>query len=434
MKIRMIVLCVALAMLTSGCRFLPDTYVSVVPHTESYPQQTEEEAVTVENYTELKNALLSLVEEGAEEAVLTTGAYSGDIEQDYATAVAYITGINPMGAYVVDSIDREIIRAGTYYKLNLKIRYRRSHAELAKAKTVRGVSGVRDAMAAAVEESADRLLLRISGYENMDFDAIAAELSARDITKVMAQPKVSAEVVPNSGSVRIVELDFTYPRDPAELRVMQSAVNTIMNSAYGYVRFVANDLERAILLYSFLTERHDYIVEASETPAYALLCEGVADSRAFAEIFSVMCNRAKVNCTVVHGTKNGEEYEWNILELESGTWHIDVLADEQAGLREPNLRTDAQMAGYEWDPQAYPVCDGLIAPPEPEPDQQPETPEEEQIPEAEAPAVQSPEESQTEPAQTPTPEEPESTPEPLPEPLDPELPPEENLPEPEISP
>ena len=96
MKIRMIVLCVALAMLTSGCRFLPDTYVSVVPHTESYPQQTEEEAVTVENYTELKNALLSLVEEGAEEAVLTTGAYSGDIEQDYATAVAYITGINPM--------------------------------------------------------------------------------------------------------------------------------------------------------------------------------------------------------------------------------------------------------------------------------------------------------------------------------------------------
>ena len=103
---------------------------------------------------------------------------------------------------MVDSIDREIIRAGTYYKLNLKIRYRRSHAELAKAKTVRGVSGVRDAMAAAVEESADRLLLRISGYENMDFDAIAAELSARDITKVMAQPKVSAEVVPNSGSVQ----------------------------------------------------------------------------------------------------------------------------------------------------------------------------------------------------------------------------------------
>ncbi len=433
MKYRLLALCMALAVLMSGCRFLPDNYVSVVPHTDSYPQQTEKEALTVENYTELKNALLSLVEEGAEEAVLTTGAYSGDIEQDYATAVAYITGINPMGAYVVDSIDREIIRAGTYYKLNLNIHYRRSHAELAKARTVRGVSGVRDAVATAVAESAERLLLRISSFEQMDFDAMVAELSAHDITKVMAQPTVSAEVVPNSGSVRIAELNFTYPRDPAELRVMQSAVNTIMNSAYGYVRFVASDMERAILLYSFLTERHDYIVQASETPAYALLCEGVADSRAFAEVYSVMCNRAKVKCTVVHGTKNGEDYEWNILELESGTWHIDVLADEQAGYREPNLRTDADMDGYDWDAQAYPACSGLIAPPEAEPGEQPNAQSGEEPPE-EQPAAETPAGGQNEPSEPPAPEPPENTPEPLPDPLDPELPPEENFQEPEISP
>ena len=43
------------------------------------------------------------------------------------------------------------------------------------------------------------------------------------------------------------------------------------------------------------------------------------DSRAFAEVFGVMCNRSMVKCTVVHGMKNGEPYEWNILELESGT-------------------------------------------------------------------------------------------------------------------
>ena len=436
MKYRLLALCMVLAVLVSGCRFLPDTYVSVTPHTDSYPQQGEEEALTVENYTELKNAILSLVEEGAEEAVLTTGAYSGDIEQDYNTAVAYITGINPTGAYVVDAIDKEIVRAGSYYKLNLRIRYRRSGAELAKAKTVRGESGARNAVAAAVSDSADRLLLRISSYEEMDFDAMVAECSAEDITKVMAQPTVTAEVVPNSGSVRIVELNFTYPRDPAELRVMQSAVNTIMNSAYGYVRYVKSDLERAILLYSFLTERHDYIVESSETPAYALLCEGVADSRAFAEIYAVMCNRAKVNCTVVNGTKNGEPYEWNILELESGVWHVDILADEQAGMREPNLRTDEQMDGYAWDREAYPVCGGLYAPPEPAEGDQPEgetgeTPSENGQPTEETPAQQSQPASNQE---TPASSDQETTQEPLPEPLEPDLPPDENLPEPEISP
>ena len=429
MKYRLAVLCLTLAVLLSGCRFLPDSYVSVAPHTDSYPQKTEE-SLTVEDYTELKNALLSLVEEGVEEAELTTGAYSGDIEQDYDTAVAYITGINPMGAYVVDSIDKEIIRAGTYYKLNLRFRYRHSHAELAKAMTVRGMIGTRNAVAAAVGDSAERLLLRISGFEQMDFDAMVAELSDQDITKVMARPTVKAEVVPNSGSVRIVELDFTYPREPAELRVMQSAVNTIMNSAYGYVRFVRSDLERAILLYSFLTERHDYIVESSETPAYALLCEGVADSRAFAEVFGTMCNRAKVKCTVVHGTKNGEPYEWNILELESGTWHVDVLADEQAGLREPSLRSDAEMGGYTWDTQAYPVCDGPIAPPEPPEGEQTEGQNPGETPENEPNGEQGDTE-QNPPEQEP----PETDPDPElpPEELQPELP-EENLPEQEISP
>ncbi len=451
MKYRLLALCMALAVLLTGCRFLSDTYVSVTPHTDAYPQQAEEEALTVENYTELKNALLSLVEDGAEEAVLTTGAYSGNIEQDYDTAVAYITGINPMGAYIVSSIEKEIVRAGTYYKLNLRIRYRRSHAELNKAKTVRGEAGARDAVAAAVADSSERLLLRISGYEQIDFDAMVEECSQQDITKVMAQPAVTADVVPNSGSVRIVELNFSYPRPAAELRVMQSAVNTIMNSAYGYVRFGQNDVEKAVLLYSFLTERHDYIVQSSETPAYALLCEGVADSRAFAEVYSIMCNRANVNCTIVHGKKDGKAYDWNILELESGTWHIDVLGDEQAGSREPNMRTDEQMEGYSWDRQAYPECGGLIAPPEPpegpqeigkpkgettEPEQQNETPAPEEpaeMPEQpEAPSEPEAPETPAEPSEPEKPDEPEEpeAPEMPVEPEEPELPPAEKLPEP----
>lgn len=411
MKYCLLALCMVLAVLLTGCRFLPDTYVSVTPHADSLPQQGEEKAVTVENYTELKNALLSLVEEGTEEAELTTGAYSGDIDEDYATAVTYITGINPVGAYLVESIDNEIVRAGTYYKLNLRIRYRRTPADLARAQTVRGVSGVRNAVADAVSDSAERLLLRISSYEQMDFDAMVTECCAQDMTKVMAEAKVTAGVFPNSGSVRIVELNFTYPRPPAELRVMQSAVNTIMNSAYGYVRFVENDMERALLLYSFLTERHDYIVQSSETPAYALLCEGVADSRAFAAIYSIMCNHANVNCTIVHGSKDGEDYDWNILELDSGVWHIDMLSDEQSGLRGPWLRTDEEMEGYSWDTQAYPACVGLFEPPEPEPEGEPEETD--------------PPQGQTDPE----PQEPPEEPEPLPE-----LPPEENLPEPEISP
>lgn len=376
MKYRMIGLCLGIILLLAGCGFVSNEYVSVTPHTESYSQPEGEEAVTVSNYTELKNAILSFVEDGAEEAVLTADAYIGDIDEDYEIAYKYITETNPTGAYLVEEIAPEIIRAGSYFKLSLTIRYRNAPMELASARTVRGSSGVEGEIKAALKDCGERLLLRVSDYEDMDFEEMVNLCFEEDLTTVMAKPQVEAEIYPDKGNLRIVELHFTYPRTVAELKVMQSAVNTIMNSAYGYVSYGQSEMEKAMLLYSFLSERHAYIEDSSETPAYALLCEGVADSRAFAAVYSAMCTQAGLRCTVVHGIKNGEAYDWNILELDSGTWHVDPFEDEQNGLREPQLLTDGYMYGYEWDREAYPVCAGAPEPPAPAEEEQTPPPEE----------------------------------------------------------
>ena len=71
-----------------------------------------------------------------EEAVLTADAYIGDIDEDYEIAYKYITETNPTGAYLVEEIAPEIIRAGSYFKLSLTIRYRNAPMELAGARTV----------------------------------------------------------------------------------------------------------------------------------------------------------------------------------------------------------------------------------------------------------------------------------------------------------
>ena len=376
MKFRMIGLCLGFLLLLTGCGFVSNEYVSVTPHTESYSQPEGDEAVTVSNYTELKNAILSFVEDGVEEAVLTADAYTGDIDEDYEIAYKYITETNPAGAYLVEEIVPEIIRAGSYFKLSLTIHYRNTPMELASARTVRGTSGVEEELRAALRDCSERLLLRVSDYETMDLEGMAAQCFEEDLTTVMAKPQVSTQIYPDQGNLRIVEMNFTYPRSVAELKVMQSAVNTIMNSAYGYVSYGQSEMEKAMLLYSFLSERHAYIEDTSETPAYALLCEGVADSRAFAAVYSAMCTQAGLRCTIVHGTKNGEPYDWNILELDSGTWHVDPFEDEQNGLRELQFLTDAVMYGYEWDKEAYPVCAGAPEPPEPAEDEQTSAPEE----------------------------------------------------------
>lgn len=376
MRKYVIVLCLCIALLLAGCQLVSDKYISVVPHTDSYPQPDEEEATTVSNYTELKNTIFSYVLDGAEEIVLTSNAYTGNIEADYDIAYTYITQSNPTGAYLVESISPEIVRAGSYFRLNLKINYRHTPAELDGARVVRSSSGVEAAITSALEEYSEKFLMRVSGFEPMDFEEMVDQCFENNLTTIMAKPEVEATIYPDSGDLRIVELRFTYPRPVAELKVMQSTVNTIMNSAYGYVSYGQSEMEKAMLLYSFLSERHAYIEGTSENPVYSLLYEGMADSRAFSAVYNAMCTQAGLRCTVVHGAKDAENYVWNILELDSGTWHVDTFGNEQNGLREMQLLTDSQMYGYEWNREAYPVCEGAPEPPAPADKEQTPPPEE----------------------------------------------------------
>ena len=126
MKYHIISLLLGIALLFSGCQLVQSEYISVVPHTESYSQPAEEEAVTVSNYTELKNAISSFVEEGVEETVLTANAYTGNIDEDIEKVHNYITETNLKGAYLVKDIESGIVHAGSHFRLNLKINYRRT--------------------------------------------------------------------------------------------------------------------------------------------------------------------------------------------------------------------------------------------------------------------------------------------------------------------
>lgn len=386
MKYRMICLCLCIVLLLAGCQFVPDEYISVAPHTDSHSQPNEEEekeAATVTNFTDLKNTIFTYVMDGAEEVVLTSNAYTGNIHADFDKAKDYITKENPSSAYLVQNIEAEITPpTGSYFRLTLKINYQDTHtsAELRAAPTVRAPADVESAIKSALEEHNTKLLMQVSGFEPMDFQEMVNQCFENNLTTIMAKPQVEVKVYPDSGILRIIELQFTYPRDVAELNVMKSMVETIMTAAYSYVSYGQSELEKAMLLYSFLSERHEYIESTSDYPAHSLLCEGMADSRIFAAVYSAMCTQAGLHSTVVHGVKDGIPYDWNILELDSGIWHVDTFANELNGLREMQLLTDEQMYGYEWEREAYPVCVGA---PEPPPVEEVQAPvPEETLPEA----------------------------------------------------
>ena len=157
----------ALAVLLSGCSWMDGSYVSVTPHEVAQSQTGEGITGTVSNYAELRSALVRMVDEGSTEALFTLEAYPRDVAQeDVDRAVEYVTKIYPIGSYAVASIDTEV---GTG-ALSVDITYSHTAQELAGIRTVRGMDGAEKAIAEALDECADKLVLQISGFRDVDYN------------------------------------------------------------------------------------------------------------------------------------------------------------------------------------------------------------------------------------------------------------------------
>lgn len=412
MKHRLLSLCLTLALLLAGCQLVPDQYVSEKPHADSFPQSAVEEEVTVNNYAELRSAFTALVNEGVEEATLTTDVYSGDIDEDFARLERHVAYDNPLTVYLVRGFDKEIVRAGSYYKINLSIDYCRDASAVKNIESVRNNDQLLARVFKAMTNSEEKLVLHLYNYQYIDFMREMSDYFENHLTEVMAKPnRIDVKLFPaNGGSERYLEMELFYPVDAAELGSEKQVVEYFFQSAKRAVSELPNDLDRARRLYVFFINLpHGYSEESSPTPVFTLFFEGKTDSRTFSAVYNKVCEDAEVTCTVVHGTKDGEDYDWNILELESGVWHVDVNADAQSGSPELRLLTDAEMEGYEWDRDAYPECVGLFEPVQPEQaaSDDGKSPEE-QTPEAPEPEIR-PEEPDT-PPEPENPDEPQITP------------------------
>ena len=358
----------------------------------------------VNNGDELKDTLLMLVNEGVEEATLTTDVYDGDVEEDFDRAVRSIKNDYLAESYMVDTIQREIVSAGSYSRIDLEIEYLHEKSEVPlRAYTM---DELQRRMKEALSDSEDTLTMRVFDYEDLDFSRIAKEYAENNLTAVIAEPEfVSRKTFPREGSERIVELRFSYPKEHNDLISRKQFVDYMIASSVDSVSGLASGLERARQLYALQIGGHSYSEESGSTPAFDLFVDRKGDSRVFSAVYQAMCAKSEVNCHLVHGTKDGEPYDWNILELDSGVWHVDVNADAQSGAAELRLMTDDEMEGYVWDKRAYPACVGLYAPVEPPKNEEPP---------AEGEQSQEQPNGQPEPAPEPpeeeTPNKPENTP------------------------
>ena len=342
---------VALAVVLSGCSWMDGSYVSVTPHQVAQSPVTDAPTRIVRSYTELRSALVRMVDDGTAEALLTLEGYPREnAEDDVEQAVEYVTKLYPLGAYAVEAIDTSV----GAYAISVDITYSRTAQELAAIRTVRGMDSAQKALTEAMDESLDKLVLRISGYEPVDFQELARTYAQLNPDRVMENPSVTVRTVPDKGDERVVELLFFYRTDRETLRAMREQVQPVFSSAALYVSGQASERTKFSQLHAFLTERFDYRYQSSQTTAYSLLCEGVGDSRAFAQVYAAMCSRIGLEARFVSGTRAGEKHHWNLVRIDGAWYHLDLLGAPQF-----RPMTDGEMADYDWDREAYPAATGI---------------------------------------------------------------------------
>lgn len=341
-----------LAFLLSGCSaWLDGEYHSVKPHASDGNRLTDD-VVTVSSYNELRDALVEMVTSGRQQSTIyTTDIDLENIDQYMYTAIMHVFQNSAIGSYAVEEIIFESGTSGGLSAIAVDVTYLHGRQEILRIKKVTNMDGVKNLVSTALRNCDTSTVIKVDNYESLDMEQFVQEYVNANPHICMELPQVTSTTYPKQGDERVLELFFTYQNSRADLQVMQNVVSPIFSAAEMYVISSDSDNQKYEQLYSFLMERFDYKLETSITPVYSLLRYGVGDSKAFAMVYSIMCQNADLECRVVSGTKNGEAYYWNLIRFEDTDYHVDLLASSEAG--EFTLMIPDEMTGYVWDYSLY---------------------------------------------------------------------------------
>ena len=350
---RWLLMIIMFALLLSGCSGIRVGHYHSVEAHDAQSNQMESQNISVTNYDQLCQALVSLTNEGIKSQVISFAEYDQTkLDQDMRKAIWWVKTYDPITAYAVEKITFEKGTSSGQSAVAVSISYIHDRTEIRKIQKAKSIKNVRQLIQTALNNSQAGVVLLWEEYKQTDFEQLVEDYAVEFPQLVMETPKVSATVYPETGEQRVVELKFTYQNSRETLRQMQSQVSSVFSSAELYVFGKGPTMEKAALLYAFLVERYDYQLETSITPAYSLLQYGVGDNKAFASVYAAMCEQSGLRCQVITGTRRGEPWFWNLIDVGGVYYHVDLLRCNELG----GFRTwmDADMDGYVWDYFAYP--------------------------------------------------------------------------------
>ena len=341
----------SLCVLLSSCSSLLDrSYSSVTPHLDKPSIAEDPSVLRVENYRELVQAVLYLVNQGAQEGTIRFYDYPGDPAAALTAACAEVHTQDPLAAYAVDAIRQEVTRVVSHYEGRLAIEYRRTQEQVQSIARVTGTGAIRGELRRALGEYASEVLLRVTYFSENEVSLarLIRQVYYSDPLSALGLPQAEIHLYPDTGRDRVVEILLTYPdRDlNADRTALSQRVQDITAD------WDPQTPEEALTLAARETgERADYDPQGPDNPLDTLR-EGKGNSEGLALTFALLLDAAREDlsglaCRVGEGFRKdtGEARFWNVVTVEGRTLYYDPVLGEDSFFTEEEFFD----LGYRWE-------------------------------------------------------------------------------------
>lgn len=371
-KIAVFLTLFALIAALPGCgTLLKGDYTSSRDH-EGPPEDDGADAeLTFEaaNYTQLLDAVESLISQGAERGVIRASGYTGKLESDLADACREASTDTVLGSYCVYFINYSLNRLVSTYEASVSILYRHTTEEAAGIPVCDGPETLEELLVEGMSSRAESVTVKVED-SSVTGDTVAQCVEKAyysNPASILYIPTYTMTSYPEEGRERILEIVFTYPYATPTVEQRRKSLERKAEEITGAIP-PGTVMERLMVLAGYFRENVEYdsSVDASDAQArrysamtaYGALGQGKAAGEGYAMGLKVLCDRLGIECQVIRGRYNNMDHAWNLVRMDNGElYHVDMTVFDPAGAP---VRNDDQQryAGFWWDATLYPWCSG----------------------------------------------------------------------------
>lgn len=340
-------------------------YVAVSDYIPPASEELTGEKIKVSNYDGLKSEISKLVSDGKCEGLISFDRkYKGDPSSDMDSACWEIKTQDALCAYYVENISYELTKVLQNYEAVVRISYVDVGREAGEVIKLKYSTGIEEHIKKAFSEGKTKLpvLINRSSYTAEDMERLVSDVYMKNPGLVPTAPKVSVNMFSGNGVQRLYEINISYGMNSEELKSKQEQLNAVKPFA-GMEEQLPNISkgERAVLACEYLFNKCRYSSEGQNNNIYSALISGIADSEGLSYAYAELCRQLELDCVVVFGQNNWQDYCWNIVEIDGNYYHVDMAKALTNGLDGAVLLRDENMwETHRWDLSSYPACKGQL--------------------------------------------------------------------------